>query len=409
MSFEELNLKKFFPNDLINIKNKVLRTWDNIDKYKSDLDLKKIIFNVLENQNISYSDFSAIIYNIKKIEDLIKNENLGLDIFLSKINVDINSISIDIVGLFEDIYESFITYYKKSNIEKELNRLIEEYVDIINCDSTKIKIYKSYTMSNNDFFNFLFNNVKNGMLWDKWEEKLKYYSISEEREIFSEFINEFLNKITDYIVLEKENINIILSNFIDKKNFQEKINVFKKILEHYKNISDVEIFSDIWMKKILKTLGHPDKNPINWIGISQEEIETMKRWLVKNQLEEIFTIEVGDKRRLEFWKKYISYIKKVEFYKDLNQAIVMETDNHTFIEFGERGNAFYAYEINYLNIEKISNLKKSFYKTECISKLKNPYDSIINLSHYGSWEGRLMSMLQYRGYEIKGKNYGYNR
>lgn len=409
MSFEELNLKKFFPNDLINIKNKVLRTWDNIDKYKSDLDLKKIIFNVLENQNISYSDFSAIIYNIKKIEDLIKNENLGLDIFLSKINVDINSISIDIVGLFEDIYESFITYYKKSNIEKELNRLIEEYVDIINCDSTKIKIYKSYTMSNNDFFNFLFNNVKNGMLWDKWEEKLKYYSISEEREIFSEFINEFLNKITDYIVLEKENINIILSNFIDKKNFQEKINVFKKILEHYKNISDVEIFSDIWMKKILKTLGHPDKNPINWIGISQEEIETMKRWLVKNQLEEIFTIEVKDKKRLEFWKKYISYIKKIEFYRELNQAIVMETDSHTFIEFGEKGNAFYAYERDYINIEKIAEFKNKLYKTECISKLKSPYNSIINLSHIGNWERRFVSELSKVGYEIKGKNYGYNR
>lgn len=409
MSFEELNLKKFFPNDLINIKNKVLRTWDNIDKYKSDLDLKKIIVNVLENQNISYSDFSAIIYNIKKIEDLIKNENLKLDIFLSKINVDINSISIDIIGFFEDIYESFIIYYKNSNIEKELNRLIEEYVDIINYDSTKIEIYKNYTMSNNDFFNFLFNNVKNGMLWDKWEEKLKYYSISEEREIFSEFINEFLNKITDYIILKKENIDIILSNFIDKKNFQEKIDVFKKILEHYKNISDVEIFSDIWMKKILKTLGHPDKNPINWIGISQEEIETMKRWLVKNQLEEIFTIEVGDKRRLEFWKKYISYIKKIEFYKDLNQAIIMETDNHTFIEFGIINNKFYTYNKEYLNIKEIDNLKKKYSKTDCISKLKMPYESIINLAHFPNWENRFMYELQYLGYEIKGKNYGYNR
>ena len=53
MSFEKLNLKQFFPNDLINIKNKVLRTWNNIDKYKSDLDLKKIISNVVENIKIS--------------------------------------------------------------------------------------------------------------------------------------------------------------------------------------------------------------------------------------------------------------------------------------------------------------------------------------------------------------------
>ncbi len=409
MSFEELNLKKFFPNDLINVKNKVLRTWDNIDKHKSDLDLQKIIFEIINKKTISYSDFSAIIYNIKKIKSMLKEKNIDLANFLSTIEINKNIVDVDIISLFEDIYEVFITYYKSPTVEKQLNKLIEEYIDIVNNKSTKIEIYKDYTMYNNDFFNFLFIDIKNGLLWDKWEEKLKYYSISEEREIFYDFGSELLKDIVNFIGIEKENIDNILSNLLDKRNFQEKINVFKLILNNYSNIVDVEKFSDIWMKKILKTLGHPDKNPINWIGIDETEIEIMKIWLVKNQLEEIFTIKVGDSRRLEFWKKYISYIRKVEFYKELNQAIIMETDNHTFVEFGERGNAFYAYERNYLDIEKITNLKKAVYKTECISKLKNPYESIINLTHSGSWEGRLMSMLQYRGYEIKGKNYGYYR
>ncbi len=407
MSFEKLNLKQFFPNDLINIKNKVLRTWNNIDKYKSDLDLKKIISNVVENISISYLDFSAIIYNIKKVEALLKNENISLDMFLSMIKVHKINNDIDIISLFEDIYEAFISYYKDIAVEKTLCKLIERHIDINKYKSTKFEIYKEYVMSKIDFFNFTFTNVKNAMLWDKWEEKLKYYSISEEREIFYDVGSKLLKKIVDYISIKNENVDSVLSNLLDKRSFQEKVNAFRLILNNYSNMVDVEQFSDFWMKKILKTLGHPDKSPINWIEIEEIEIETMKRWLVKNQLEEIFTIEVKDKRRLEFWKKYISYIRKVEFYKELNQAIIMETDNHTFIEFGENGNAFYIHQKNYIDIKYIDSYKNL--KKTVLSKIRNREESTLYLSHSGSWERKFMYELQYLDYEIKGKNYGYNR
>lgn len=143
MSFEELNLKKFFPNNLINIKNKVLRTWDNIDKYKSDLDLKKIISKILENVNISYSDFSAVIYNIKKVEVLIKNEDLAVETLLSKVKIDNKNTEVDIIGLFEDIYEVFIAYYKNEEVEKQLNRLIDENIDIIIIFQQELKYIKN--------------------------------------------------------------------------------------------------------------------------------------------------------------------------------------------------------------------------------------------------------------------------
>ena len=404
MSFEKLNLKQFFPNDLINIKNKVLRTWNNIDKYKSDLDLKKIISNVVENISISYPDFSAIIYNIKKIETLIKNENVELDIFLSEINVEGNINDNEIVGLFEDIYEVFITYYNNTSIENQLNLLIKEYLNIVDSNSIKIEIYKKYAISSNTFFHFLFINIKNGLLKNKWEEHLNYYSISKEREIFYDFINEIFTKFIEYIQLRNENVDILLSNLIDKRTYNDKIISFKVILDHYKNVNDVEYFSDTWMKKILEDLGHPDKNPINWIGFKEDEIKIMKKWLIKNQLEEIFTIEVKDKKRLEFWKKYISYIKKVEFYKGLNQAIIMETASHTFIEFGEKGNAFYVYNLENLNIKSIEGVGKIN-----LWKLKNREEALIYLPHSGSWERKFINELYNIGYEIKGKNYGYNR
>ncbi len=405
MSFEELNLKKFFPNNLINIKNKVLRTWDNIDKYKSDLDLKKIISKILENVNISYSDFSAVIYNIKKVEVLIKNEDLAVETLLSKVKIDNKNTEVDIIGLFEDIYEVFIAYYKNEEVEKQLNRLIDENIDIINNISTRIEIYKEYTLSNDSFFKFLFINiVKNGLIKNKWEEILIYYGISEEREIFLEITNKIFGQIVEYIKFNKDHIDAITSNLLEKQKLSDIIQISKKILSYYSTVEDTELFSDIWMRKISKILGHPDKNLINWEGFLPEEINTMKRWLVKNQLEEIFTIEVKDKKRLEFWKRYISYIKKVEFYKDLNQAIIMETVNHTFIEFGEKGNAFYVYDLENLNIKSI----ESFSRTN-LWKLKNRGEALLYLAHSGSWENKFALELQYLGYEIKGKKYGYYR
>ena len=405
MNFEELNLKKFFPNNLINIKNKVMRTWDNIDKYKSDLDLKEIIFNILQGKNISYADLSALIYNIKKVEVLVKNENLTIDILLSKINVDNENIEIDIVGLFEDLYEAFIAYYKNEATEIQLNRLIKDFIDVNANESIKIEIYKEYLLFDGLFFKFLFLNiVKNGLIKNKWEEQLIYYGISEEREIFIDIVNEIFGQIVEYVKFGKNHIDLIISNLVDKKQLEEAKYIFKKILNYYSNIDDIELFSATWMKKISKTLGHPDKNLINWKEFLPEEISIMKRWLVKNQLEEIFTIEVKDKKRLEFWKKYISYIRKVEFYKYLNQAIIMETENHTFIEFGEKGNAFYVYNSDNLNINKIKNFSKIN-----LWKLKNRNEAILYLPHSGSWESKFNVELQYLGYKIKGKNNGYYR
>ena len=82
----------------------------------------------------------------------------------------------------------------------------------------------------------------------------------------------------------------------------------------------------------------------------------------------------------------------------------METVNHTFIEFGEKGNAFYVYDLENLNIKSI----ESFSRTN-LWKLKNRGEALLYLAHSGSWENKFALELQYLGYEIKGKKYGYYR
>lgn len=403
MDYEEFNFKKLFPNNLINIQNKVFRTWNNFDKYKNDLDLKKIISCVIKCKDISWLDFSAIIYNIKKVEILIKNENLVLELFLSKISIDKKNDNVDIVALFEDIYDAFIIYYKNKSIENQLKNLIKKNIEILSHTSIKMEIYREYQKNNNTFFEFLFINIiENGLKKNRWKEKLRYYSINEERYIFDEITSTIFNNIIDYIKINEEFVDFILSNLIEKKTFEEKKLIFKEILNHYVVIDNIDFISDIWMKKILKIMGHPDKKTITWAEFKQEELEIIKRWLIKNRLEEIFTIEIKDEKRLEFWKRYISQIKRVEFYKELNQAIIMETGSHTFIEFGEKGNAFYAYELKELNIKMIEGFKKI-----SLNRLKNRGDALIYLSHSGNWEYKFMVRLQKLGYEIKGKNYEY--
>lgn len=408
MEFNELNLKKFFPNNLINMKNKILRTWDNIDKYLSDLDLEKLVIKVNNRQIITYKDFSAIIYNIKKIEGIIGIENNSLGVFLSLIKIEeIEEIeeSWDSVDLFEDIYEVFIMYYKNSEIEKSLNILINNHINIVDFNSKKIEIYKEYTIQNLDFYRFLFiNTIKNGLLKNKWEEQLNYYSISEEREIVSDFIKEIFSVIIDYIKYDIKNVNIVLCRLLNQISYEEKIRCFRIILDYYYQLDDVQKYSDEWMKKILETLGHPEKKADNWREFSKTQSDVMKLWLVKNRLEEIFTVDVNDERRLNFWKNYIGYIKKVEFYKDASQAIAMETENHLFVEFGEKGNAFYLYELQELNIRHLEQQERIG-----LSKLKDKNSALLSLIHSGNWERRFIYELEYLGYAWKGKRNGHNR
>ena len=150
------------------------------------------------------------------------------------------------------------------------------------------------------------------------------------------------------------------------------------------------------MEKIHGYLKDPHKNSPKWQWgeFNEEQIEIMRIWHINKDLEKYFSLEVKDKIRLEFWRRYIKYIKEVKYFERLKQAIVMLTDKHIFIEFGEKGNAAYGYKKGYISFDEIEKLSR-------VTKLKNPEEVEIYMKHLPNWEIKLKSILHKHGYSIK--------
>ena len=120
----------------------------------------------------------------------------------------------------------------------------------------------------------------------------------------------------------------------------------------------------------------------------------MKSWLIGNQLVEIFDVKVQDRERLEFWKQYVRDIRKIVYLESLNQAIIMETERDTFVEFGKTGNALYIY-----NGRKL----KEFKENTNIYRLKNKDRAYDAFNHRGYWQQKLERELWVLGYQTRKK------
>lgn len=176
-------------------------------------------------------------------------------------------------------------------------------------------------------------------------------------------------------------------------------------LDYYsKNNYDELQVSDLLMKKIKIDLGEPLKNNLNWENANQNHIELFNRWLIKNKIDDYFGMQIKDMARKNFWLKYRKYIKKLAYFEKMSQAIVMETEQHTFVEFGETGNAMYCYDIQDFGIayaEVINkDLKYNAYKKDmAIKKLKNKDSVLFKKDHRGDWELSLENdLMEYNYY-----------
>ena len=72
----------------------------------------------------------------------------------------------------------------------------------------------------------------------------------------------------------------------------------------------------------------------------------------------------------------------------------MLTDEHIFIEFGEKGNAAYGYKKGYISFDEIARLSR-------VTKLKNPEEEVLYMKHSGNWQLKLKTKLYELGYSVK--------
>ena len=396
----EINFKKFYPINLEKKKDEINDFWNQIFKEVRDEKIFELIEKVLRNKSLKVDEVIILLYNIKKVDEYLIRKNTELSDFIISIKFDLSEKKEKRKECLMDIYQAIVSYYNKNEVETALNFLVEDNIDLKKEESEIAQVYQEYSSSKKDYILFLYDETIKAIKNNKLKETLEKFYVSEEREVFSYIMEKVLLDIVYYVKLEKPYIEQILADFFDRVKHEVRIESFKRILsyyvEEYEEDEDISICSRVIMEKIHEYLKDPHKNSPKWQwgDFSEAQIEIMRIWLVSADLEKYFSIEVNDKVRLQFWRRYIKYIKEVRYFERLKQAIVMLTDEHIFIEFGEKGNAAYCYKKDYISFSEINNLSTNF-------RLKNRASAEFFMSHSGNWEVKLKSTLYRLGYSVK--------
>ena len=396
----EINFKKFYPINLEKKKDEINDFWNQIFKEVRDEKIFELIEKVSRNKSLKVDEVIILLYNIKKVDEYLIRKNTELSDFIISIKFDLSEKKEKRKECLMDIYQAIVSYYNKNEVETALNFLVEDNIDLKKEESEIAQIYQEYINSKKDYILFLYDETIKAIKNNKLKETLEKFYISEEREVFSYIMEKVLLDIVYYVKLEKTYIEQILADFFDRVKHEVRIESFKRILnyyvEEYEEDEDISICSRVIMEKIHEYLKDPHKNSPKWQwgDFSEAQIEIMRIWLVSADLEKYFSIEVNDKVRLQFWRRYIKYIKEVRYFERLKQAIVMLTDEHIFIEFGEKGNAAYCYKKDYISFSEINNLSTNF-------RLKSRPNAEFFMSHSGNWEVKLKSTLYRLGYSVK--------
>lgn len=396
----EINFKKFYPVNLEKKKDEINDFWNQIFKEVRDEKIFELIEKVLRNKSLKVDEVIILLYNIKKVDEYLIRKNTELSDFIISIKFDLSEKKEKRKECLMDIYQAIVSYYNKNEVETALNFLVEDNIDLKKEESEITQVYQEYSSSQKDYILFLYDETIKAIKNNKLKETLEKFYVSEEREVFSYIMEKVLLDIVYYVKLEKPYIEKILADFFDRVKHEVRIESFKRILnyyvEEYEEDEDISICSRVIMEKIHEYLKDPHKNSPKWQwgDFSEAQIEIMRIWLVSADLEKYFSIEVNDKVRLQFWRRYIKYIKEVRYFERLKQAIVMLTDEHLFIEFGEKGNAAYCYKKDYISFSEINNLSTNF-------RLKNRASAEFFMSHSGNWEVKLKSTLYRLGYSVK--------
>lgn len=396
----EINFKKFYPVNLEKKKDEINDFWNQIFKEVRDEKIFELIEKVLRNKSLKVDEVIILLYNIKKVDEYLIRKNTELSDFIISIKFDLSEKKEKRKECLMDIYQAIVSYYNKNEVETALNFLVEDNIDLKKEESEIAQVYQEYSSSKKDYILFLYDETIKAIKNNKLKETLEKFYVSEEREVFSYIMEKVLLDIVYYVKLEKPYIEQILADFFDRVKHEIRIESFKRILnyyaEEYEEDEDISICSRVIMEKIHEYLKDPHKNSPKWQwgDFSEAQIEIMRIWLVSADLEKYFSIEVNDKVRLQFWRRYIKYIKEVRYFERLKQAIVMLTDEHLFIEFGEKGNAAYCYKKDYISFSEINNLSTNF-------RLKSRPNAEFFMSHSGNWEVKLKSTLYRLGYSVK--------
>lgn len=193
-----------------------------------------------------------------------------------------------------------------------------------------------------------------------------------------------------------------------------------RVLDRYSECSSIEV-EPVLCETSVTRWGNPwlERNDTRWTDVRPETRKMVSSWHKLRLIEDFFNLlsadGINDQRRIKFWKKHVDQISDMHFalgdaaYRDSrpsfrtlrqmmkgrllsltnggvssNNAFIMRIGGHVYVEFGEEGNAMFAFDAEALPFD-LSKLQVAGNKTA----LKHP-NNVARIIHKDgggeSWE-----------------------
>ncbi|MGX6591851.1 hypothetical protein [Cetobacterium ceti] len=363
--------------------------WDAKSYEVSNGELKIILKNLYRKNSLRNREGIKLISNISEVKSLLGELKLDtIEGFFIKIKNsftgDISLIKLKNLDLF---YDTILIFYQNSIIIENLYFIINEILKlntILNKNLSK-KTYLIFEILKSDksicdFFTERFLESTYRYIGDIFEFEMDFY-IGRATDLFCDIIKNIFTKYIRNIIISKTlEINRLFFNLFKECKYtsMEKIDIYKKIINIYsdKNIIFSKI-TDLWFYDILSFLGEIKNRNKDWNYFTEDEKNIFKKWFFGEKLDEFFGRNVKDPERTKFWKGYVHCLRDIKFYRDIAEAIIMEFENHTIIEFGKKNNAAYVYPRSFITIDKVNSYLSIYSKTTIKDiKLKNHENAI---------------------------------
>lgn len=323
----------------------------------------------------------------------------------------------------------------ENNVINEYKKILSDYLKLLNNRKSKILLntvmktlfpnyYNRYYF---EIINMVINSSSNEGRYtgykerfdDGWSKAIDKMNRELENSTFKRVYNNVFPNISisnnnkfvcewiyRYAITNKfnEDVCLLIIEYFDELNDYISIAILDEyLLSLYSQINKFE-FLENYHHKLLRKMYTRFKEPDNtaiWNNFNSKAIEVYNRWLLLNKLLNYFeNLSIKREERLVFWKNYFRYFTNIEFYIEYDSALIIETENHTFVEFGgANGGATFYYDKSVLNIEIIKNEREKWHRTLMISKvLKNGDIANNRMTHRGYWQNKYHNYMKRIGY-----------